>query len=91
MVNCYSIYVYIARSIETSYAAYSIYATSYGIQLLGKLSYVRCGKNSVSLDNALLAKDPSLQTNAPTVEQQINAVNQNANFTVGNTTNGAQN
>jgi len=75
LVNCYSIYVYIYRNIVTSEPAYAIFATSYGIQLIGKVSYIRCGENEVSLENALLARDPSLQPGAPTIEDKINAIN----------------
>lgn len=81
MVNTYSIYVYIYRNIVTSEPAYAIFATSYGIQLIGKISYIRCGENEVTLEDALLLKDPSLQPGALTVEEQINQINQHANFT----------
>lgn len=81
IVNCYSIYVYIYRNVVTDEPAYAIYATSYGIALIGKVAYVRCGENAVTLDQALLNGDPSLKPGALTAEQQIDAVNQNANFT----------
>lgn len=81
IVNCYSIYVYVYRNVVTNEPAYAIYATSYGIALLGKVAYIRCGENAISLDQALLNGETSLRPGYQSVEQQISAVNQNANFT----------
>ena len=63
-VNCYSIYVYVYRNVVTNEPAYAIYATSYGIALLGKVAYIRCGENAVSLDQALLNGETSLKPGA---------------------------
>ena len=79
VVDAYSIYVYIYRSAVTSEASYSVYAASYGISLVGKLSFVRCGENEVTLEEALLAGDPSLQPDAPTLEEQLDKINEQAN------------
>jgi len=59
LVNAYSIYVYIYRYIITQDAAYAIYASSYILSLVGKFVNIRCGENEVSLEDALLAGDPS--------------------------------
>jgi len=87
LVNAYSIYVYIYRNIDTNDAAYAIYASSYAVSLIGKCTYIRCGENEVSLQDALLGGDPSLSAGAKTIEQQINEINQNANKTLTPTNN----
>jgi hypothetical protein len=52
--------VYIYRNIDTQDTAYAIYASSYAVSLIGKCTYIRCGENEVSLQDALLGGDPSL-------------------------------
>jgi len=69
LVSAYSIYVYIYRNVQTSEPAYAVYATSYAIQMAGKFTYIRCGENEVSLEDALLARDPSLQPDALSFEE----------------------
>lgn len=69
LVSAYSIYVYIYRNIMTAEPAYAVYATSYGIQLIGKCTYIRCGENEVTLQDALLGGDPSLLPGALTFEE----------------------
>ena len=64
IVNAYSIYVYIYRNIETGEAQYAVYASSYAISLIGRCTYIRCGENEVSLEDALLGGDPSLSPGA---------------------------
>jgi hypothetical protein len=75
VVDAYSIYVYIYRSVITVETSYTIYAASYGISLIGKLSYVRCGENEVTLEEALLSGDPSLLPGAPSLEEQLDKIN----------------
>jgi len=79
--------VYIYRNIDTQDTAYAIYASSYAVSLIGKCTYIRCGENEVSLQDALLGGDPSLAQGAKSMEQQINDINQAANFTNTNSTN----
>ena len=61
--------MYIYRNVQTAEPAYAVYASSYGIQLVGQCIYVRCGENEVSLEDALLGGDPSLQPGALTFDQ----------------------
>lgn len=91
VVDAYSIYVYIYRSAVTKEASYGVYAGSYGISLVGKLSFVRCGENEVTLEEALLAGDPSLQPDALTLEEQLDKINQQANTVPADDKNAADN
>lgn len=72
LVDAYSIYVYLYRQIQTDEAQYAIYASSYALDLVGKVVNVRCGDKEVSLEDALLSGKP---LDIIDIDSQIDAIN----------------
>jgi hypothetical protein len=70
LVDAYSVYVYIFRSIDTDNQLYSIFATTAALSFTGRVLNIRCGDEAVSLIDAFTSDDISLNPNKrPSIDE----------------------